>query len=48
MVDLEFNTLNEAEACHTRLRNLWSHIEGSVMNNPQSRIIEVIEDEIIY
>ena len=48
IVDLEFDTLNEAEACHEKLRNLWSRVEGSVMNNPQSRIIEVIEDESIY
>ena len=48
MVDLEFNSLDEAEACHAKLRTLWSQVEGSVMNNPQSRIIEVIEDEDIY
>ncbi len=48
IVDLEFDTLNEAEACHEKLRQLWSHVEGSLMNNPQSRIIEVIEDETIY
>ena len=48
LVDLEFDTLNEAEACHAKLRNLWSRVEGSVVNNPQSRIIEVKEDEDIY
>ncbi len=48
IVDLEFDTLNEAKACHEKLRNLWSRVEGSVMNNPQSRILEVIEDESIY
>ena len=48
IVDLEFDTLTEAEACHAKLRNLWNRVEGSVMNNPQSRIIEVIEDESIY
>ena len=48
IIELEFDTLNEAEACHSKLRNLWSRVEGTVMNNPQSRIIEVIEDETIY
>ena len=48
MVDLEFNTLDEAEACHAKLRNLWNRVEGSVINNPQSRIIEIVEDETIY
>ncbi len=42
MVDLEFDNLNDAEACHEKLRNLWNHIEGTVINNPKSRIIEVI------
>lgn len=48
IVDLVFDTLHEAEACHEKLRNLWSNVEGTVMNNPQSRILEVIEDETIY
>ena len=48
IVDLIFDTLNDAEQCHTKLRNLWNRVEGSIMNNPQSRIIEVIEDESIY
>lgn len=43
IVDLEFDDLNDAEACHEKLRNLWNRVEGTVMNNPQSRIIEVIE-----
>ena len=47
MVDLEFDNLNDAEACHEKLRNLWSRVEGSVMNNPQSRIIEVIDSVTI-
>ena len=47
-IELQFNTLEEAESCHEKLRKLWSRVEGSVMNNPQSRIIEVIEDESIY
>ena len=48
IVDLVFDTLNEAEDSHAKLRSLWSRVKGSVMNNPQSRIIEVIEDESIY
>ena len=48
IVDLEFNTLEEAEKCHAKLRNLWGRVEGSVMNDPRSGIMEVIEDEDIY
>lgn len=47
IVDLEFDSLMEAEACHAKLRNLWSRVEGTIMNNPQSRIIEVVESREI-
>jgi hypothetical protein len=45
IIDLEFDSLNEAEACHAGLRNLWNRVEGTVMNNPQARIIEVVESK---
>ena len=48
IVELVFETLSEAEGCHWKLRTLWNRVEGTVMNDPQSRIIEVIEDETIY
>lgn len=48
IIELVFDTLSEAEDCQAKLRNLWSHVKGSLMNDPQSRIIEVIEDESIY
>ena len=43
IVDLEFDNLSDAEACHEKLRHLWNRVQGTVMNNPQSRIIEVID-----
>jgi ribosomal protein L35AE/L33A len=43
IIDLEFDTLSEAETFLSSLRNLWRSVEGKVMNNPQSRIIEVVE-----
>jgi ribosomal protein L35AE/L33A len=45
IIDLDFDNMKEAEACHGKLRNLWARVEGSVMNDPRSRIIEVIENE---
>jgi hypothetical protein len=45
MIDLEFDTANEAEAMLARLRGLWSRVEGQVMMNPQARIVEVVEDQ---
>lgn len=47
LIDLEFDSLNDAEACHEKLRNLWSRVEGSVMNDPKSRMLEVVETESI-
>lgn len=43
MIDLEFDSLPEAEAMLAALRSLWSRVEGSVMTNPQTRIEEIVE-----
>ena len=43
IIDLEFDKLSDAENFLSSLRNLWSRVEGKVMNNPQARIIEVVE-----
>ena len=43
IVDLEFDTLNEAEALLASLQELWRGIEGRIMENPQARIVEVVE-----
>jgi ribosomal protein L35AE/L33A len=43
IIDLEFDKLSEAETFLNSLRNLWNRVEGKVMNNPQARIIEVVE-----
>lgn len=43
VIDLEFDTLNEAEAALTALRKLWSQVEGKVMFNPQTRMLDIVE-----
>jgi len=43
MVDLEFDTLAEAEATHRALRQLWGEVEGKVMEKGRARIVEVAE-----
>lgn len=43
IIDLEFDNLHDAEACHEKLKSLWSGVEGSLMKSPQSRIIEIID-----
>lgn len=43
IIDLEFDTLNEAEAALASLRRLWTQVEGKVMVNPQTRILDIVE-----
>lgn len=41
MVDLEFDSSDDAGAMLTSLRELWSRVD--VMRDPQGRIVEVVE-----
>ena len=41
LVDLEFETMAEAEAMRAALRELWRRVD--VMHDPRTRIIEVVE-----
>ena len=43
MIDLEFDTVQQAEALLAAMRVVWGRIEGTVMTNPQARIVEVAE-----
>lgn len=43
IIELEFDNLPEAEKMLENLKKLWPQVEGKVMMNPQSRIIETIE-----
>ncbi len=43
MIDLEFDTLAEAEKLLERLRQLWAGPGGSVMRNPEAWIVETVE-----
>lgn len=43
MVDLEFDTASEAEACHAALRELWGRVE--VAQNPKARTVEMVESK---
>lgn len=44
LVDLEFDSASQAEACLSALRTLWSRVQGSVMNDPRVRILSLIEE----
>lgn len=43
MIDLEFDTVAEAERLLEKLRRLWDGPGGSVMRNPQAWIVETVE-----
>jgi hypothetical protein len=42
MIDLEFQTLPEAEQFLARLRVLWAGPGGAVMRNPEAWIVETV------
>jgi hypothetical protein len=45
LIDLEFDTAGEAEAMLAALHALWARVEGTIMMNPRTRIVEVVESK---
>ena len=43
IIDLEFDTINNAEAALIALHKLWKNVEGTIMFNPQTQIINLVE-----
>lgn len=43
MIDLEFDTVDQAEALLAAMRVVWGQVEGTIIMNPQSRIVEAVE-----
>lgn len=43
MIDLEFDSLDEAEGLLSTMRRIWSGDGQRVMRNPQARIVETVE-----
>ncbi|HSD85710.1 MAG TPA: hypothetical protein VLG46_17740, partial [Anaerolineae bacterium] len=43
MIDLEFDTVQQAEALLAAMRVVWGRVAGTIMLNPQARIVEVTE-----
>jgi len=42
IIDLEFESLDNAQATLAALKNLWGKVEGTVMMNPKTRILELL------
>jgi hypothetical protein len=43
MVDLELDTLEQAETLLIALQSLWGRVQGTIMTAPRARIVEAVE-----
>jgi hypothetical protein len=43
IIDLEFNNVKNAEDTLSELQKLWGKVEGTLMMNPKTRILNKIE-----
>ena len=43
MIDLEFNSIGEAEAFLSKMRRIWEGPAKTVMQNPRARIADRVE-----
>jgi len=43
LIDLEFDGPGEAEALLAALRVAWVPVQGKIISNPQTRIVETVE-----
>lgn len=47
LIDLEFDTKQEAEALLAAMREIWKGVQGKIMMNPQARIVDVVEERVL-
>jgi len=45
MVDLEFDSSSEVQAFLAAMREVWSRVEGKIIESPRVRIVEVVESK---
>lgn len=43
IIDLEFDNSNNAQMALNALKKLWSNVEGTVIVNPKTRILDVVD-----
>ncbi len=46
MIDLEFDTVNQAEALLAAMRVVWGRVEGMIMKDAKARITEIVENKV--
>jgi hypothetical protein len=47
IIDLEFKSLIEAENTLISLQALWKDVEGKVMLNPKTQLINLVESSLV-
>jgi len=45
MIDLEFDTANQAETLLAAMRDVWGRVVGKLVMDPQTRIVEMVESK---
>lgn len=45
VIDMEFDDLRDLEKTLTTLHTLWGQVEGKVMVNPKTRILDMVESK---
>ena len=48
MIDLEFDTNEQAESMLSALCSMWERVEGTAMSDPKTRILEQLEETTLY
>ena len=46
MIDLELNTLSQAEALLAAMQIVWGRVEGKIIMSPRARIVESVETKL--
>ncbi len=46
IIELEFDTVKQAEALLAAMRVVWGRVEGTIMTNPQAQIAEAVEIKV--
>ena len=45
IIDLEFDSANEAEGLLAAMREVWRGVQGTIMESPRVRIVEAVESK---
>ena len=45
IIELEFDSVHEAEGLLAAMREVWSRVQGTIIENPRARIVEAVESQ---